>query len=71
LTSASPEVIAWIKKMWSDPTIKAIGKDIFRQAKNPDTLVPHYEDLYKGNDDIKFGQFEEDWEFTVKETECM
>jgi hypothetical protein len=63
--SASPEALAWMKKMWSDPVLKEIGKDYFRQAERPETLTEKYEDIFKGNSEIRFGRFEEDWEFSV------
>jgi hypothetical protein len=63
LATASPEVLAWMKKMWSDPTLRALGKDYFEQAKNPETLLEKYNDIFKGNPDVEYGLFEEDWEF--------
>lgn len=54
-----------MKKMWSDPTLKSIAKDFFRQGKDPKTSLPQYDDIFKGNPDIKYGRFTEDWEFTA------
>lgn len=50
--------------MWSDPTLKLLVKDYFKQSEDPDTAIPHYDDMFKENPDIKCGRFEEDWEFT-------
>ena len=58
LATASPEAIAWMKKMWSDPVLKTLAKDYFRQAENPETLVEKYEGKFKANPDIQFGRFE-------------
>jgi hypothetical protein len=55
-----------MKKMWDDPTIKALSKDYFKQAENPGTLIEKYDDIFKGNPDIEYGRFEEDWEFVVE-----
>ncbi|KAH8821328.1 hypothetical protein F5884DRAFT_83675 [Xylogone sp. PMI_703] len=63
LDSASPEALAWMAKMWSDPVMKALGKDYFKQVENPETKIDKYDDKYKGNKDITYGTFEEDWEF--------
>ncbi|KFY47725.1 hypothetical protein V496_10480 [Pseudogymnoascus sp. VKM F-4515 (FW-2607)] len=65
LTTASPEALLWAKKMWSDPTLKLLGKDYFKQAEDPETAIIRYDDVFKGNPEILFGRFEEDWEFTV------
>jgi hypothetical protein len=65
LTSASPEVLAWMKKMWSDPTIKLVIKDYYKQAKDPETTIAKYDDIFKGKPDVQYGRFEEDWEFTA------
>jgi hypothetical protein len=65
LTSASPEVLAWIKKMWSDRTIKLVIKDYFKQAEDPETIIEKYDDIFKGNPDVQYDRFEEDWEFTA------
>ncbi|KFY86147.1 hypothetical protein V498_07588, partial [Pseudogymnoascus sp. VKM F-4517 (FW-2822)] len=65
LTTASPEALLWAKKMWSDPTLKLLGKDYFKQAEDPETAIIRYDDVFKGNPEILFGRFEEDWEFTA------
>ncbi len=49
--------------MWNDRVIKTMAKDYFRQAERPETVNEKYEDKFKGNPDIQFGKFEEDWEF--------
>lgn len=51
--------------MWSDPTLKLLGKDYFKQAEDPGTAILRYDDVFKGNPEIQYGRFEEDWEFTV------
>jgi hypothetical protein len=55
-----------MKKMWNEPVFKALSKDYFRQAEDPKTTVEKYDDKFKGNRDIQYGRFEEDWEFTTE-----
>lgn len=52
--------------MWRDPAIKTLAKDYFRQAKDPETTVEKYDDKFKGNLDIQYDMFEEDWEFLTE-----
>jgi hypothetical protein len=54
-----------MKKMWSDPTLKLLGKDYFKQGEDPATAIPQYDDLFKGNCNVQYGKFDEDWEFTA------
>lgn len=49
--------------MWNDPTIKLQIQEYFRQAKNPLSKIEKYEDIFKSNSDIEYGQFTEDWIF--------
>jgi hypothetical protein len=65
LDTAEPEAIAWMKTMWSDPKIKEESVRLIRQADRPETAIPAYDDLFRGNPDVKYEQFTEDWEFTV------
>ena len=48
--------------MWADPALKEVSRDYFCQAEMPETRVEKY-DKYKGNLDILFETFDEDWEF--------
>ena len=63
LDTAPPEAIAWMKKMWNDPKVKEEGHLYYDEAKRPETVFPPFEDLYKGNPDVQYGQFTPDWEF--------
>ncbi|PGG99780.1 hypothetical protein GX51_06152 [Blastomyces parvus] len=64
LTSAAPEAVDWMKKMWNDPTLKLLISDYFRQAEDPETIIPKYEDIFKNKGlDIEYGAFTENWEF--------
>ncbi|KLJ09005.1 hypothetical protein EMPG_15567 [Blastomyces silverae] len=64
LTSATPEAVNWMKTMWSDPTLKLMISDYFRQAENPESIIPKYEDIFRTeHPDIEYGGFTEDWEF--------
>lgn len=49
--------------MWNDPFLKALGDDYYRQAENSASYVKQYEDIYKGNPDVKFGRIQRDWKF--------
>ncbi|EEQ84354.1 glutamine amidotransferase subunit pdxT [Blastomyces dermatitidis ER-3] len=65
LTYATPEAVGWMKKkMWNDPTLKSLISDYFRQAEDPETIIPKYEDIFKTEySDIEYGAFTEGWEF--------
>ncbi|KAF2808310.1 putative glutathione S transferase [Mytilinidion resinicola] len=63
LTTATPEAIEWISKMWNDPQLREVGKGYFRQAENPKSKVKHYDDVFKGVEGITYGKFDEDWVF--------
>lgn len=66
LDTASSEALAWLKRMWEEPTLKALGKDYFKQVADPETSLPQYDDVFKGNSDVQFGLFDEDWAFEGK-----
>jgi hypothetical protein len=51
--------------MWSDPTLKLLSKDYFKQAEDPETAMVQFDDIFKGNPEIQYSRFEEDWEFTA------
>jgi hypothetical protein len=52
-------------KMWSDPALKKLGREYFRQAEIEETKVEKYDDVFKGNEDVKFGKFSEEWVFEI------
>jgi len=49
--------------MWSDPALKEICRDYFRQAERPETRIAKYDETFKDNPEVEFGTFNEDWEF--------
>lgn len=49
--------------MWREPAVKAEAKKYFQQAKDPRTAVAKDDDIFKGNPEITYGRFDEDWEF--------
>jgi hypothetical protein len=53
-------------KMWRAPVLKRLGKEYFRQAEMEETKVEKYDNIFKGNEDVKFGKFSEQWEFEVQ-----
>ncbi|OJD15076.1 hypothetical protein AJ78_04647 [Emergomyces pasteurianus Ep9510] len=64
LTTAAPEAVMWMKTMWNDRSIKLLISDYFRQAENPESSVPKYENIFRDrHPDIQYGSFTEDWEF--------
>lgn len=65
LTGATPEALEWMKRMWSHPKIKEIVHAYYLQKERPETTISHYDDIFKGNPDIQFGWFPENWEFSA------
>jgi hypothetical protein len=65
LSSATPETLEWIRKMWSDAKMREIASDYFRQAADPKTRIEKYDDIFAGNPEIEYGKFEEDWQFEL------
>ncbi|KAI0007098.1 hypothetical protein F4779DRAFT_619980 [Xylariaceae sp. FL0662B] len=63
LTGISEDGLKWMAKMWNDPVMKAQGREYFRQAQDPLTKVEKYEDIFRGNPNVKYSQFTEDWTF--------
>ncbi|KAI0547199.1 putative glutathione S transferase [Xylaria curta] len=63
LKGISEDALKWMETMWNDPVIKAQGREYFRQAQNPQTEVPAYDDVFKNSPDVTFGKFTEDWVF--------
>ncbi|KAI0844481.1 hypothetical protein F5Y00DRAFT_248689 [Daldinia vernicosa] len=63
LTGISEDGLKWMAKMWNDPTIKFQIQEYFRQAKNPSSKIEKYDDIFKSNPDIEYGQFTDDWIF--------
>lgn len=44
--------------------MQKLGQSYYRQAEQPETRVPHYDNIYQGRDDsIVFEQIPEDWKF--------
>jgi hypothetical protein len=52
-------------KMWNDPVFKGLTHRYYEQAKDPETRIEHYDDIFRGRDDIHYDQFPEDWTFSV------
>jgi hypothetical protein len=58
-----------MKMMWSNPVIKGLIKDYYNQTILAETSIPHYDDLFHGNPDVKYGKFDEDWEFRLPDNQ--
>jgi hypothetical protein len=52
-------------KMWNDPVFKALGDRYYAQAEDPQTCIPHYDDIFRDRDDVQYGLFPRDWTFSV------
>ncbi|KAJ5621786.1 hypothetical protein N7528_006569 [Penicillium herquei] len=63
LTGASIYALKWIETMWNDPSMRKLIHNYYLQAKDPKTCIEHYDDIFRGHDDIQFGTFPEDWTF--------
>ncbi|KAL4889211.1 class I glutamine amidotransferase-like protein [Aspergillus ambiguus] len=64
LDTANNDALAWMETMWNDPTMRRLSSSYYRQADRPESRIAHYDDIFKGYDDIQAGQFPEDWTFT-------
>ncbi|KAI1458104.1 putative glutathione S transferase [Annulohypoxylon moriforme] len=67
LTGISEDGLKWVAKMWNDPIIKQHSQQYFRQAQNPLTIVEKYENIFRGNPNVEYSQFSEDWTFNPTE----
>ncbi|KAI0184906.1 hypothetical protein EV127DRAFT_442997 [Xylaria flabelliformis] len=63
LKGISEDALKWMETMWNDPVIKAQGREYFRQAQDPQTEVPVYDNVFKNSLDVTSGKFTEDWVF--------
>lgn len=51
--------------MWNDPVFRELGKRYYQQADNPDSRTEKYDDVFRDRDDVQYGLFSEDWEFSA------
>ncbi|KAJ5618902.1 glutathione S transferase [Penicillium lagena] len=65
LDTASQDALAWMAKMWNDPVFRALGERYYQQAKDPESRVEHYDDIFRNRGDVQYSQFPEDWRFSV------
>jgi hypothetical protein len=49
--------------MWNDPAFRSLSAKYYMQAKDPETRIEHYDDIYRGEEGIYYDQFPEDWTF--------
>ncbi|KAI1097417.1 putative glutathione S transferase [Jackrogersella minutella] len=63
LTGISEDGLKWMAKMWNDPVMKQQAREYFKQAQSPSTMVEKYENIFKGNPDVEYSRFSEDWIF--------
>ncbi|KAJ5758477.1 glutathione S transferase [Penicillium odoratum] len=67
LTSATQDALAWMATMWNDPAFRSLTAKYYLQAKDPETRIEHYDDIYRGSEDIHYDQFPEDWTFSASQ----
>ncbi|KAL5357189.1 class I glutamine amidotransferase-like protein [Aspergillus floccosus] len=60
LDTAGDDALAWMGTMWNDPTMRRLSSSYYRQAERPESRIAHYDDIFRGREDIQFGQFPED-----------
>ncbi|KAJ5762310.1 uncharacterized protein N7511_005692 [Penicillium nucicola] len=65
LDAAGPGALAWMEKMWNDPVFRALGDRYYGQAKDPQSQIAHYDDIFSGREDIQYSVFPQDWTFSV------
>lgn len=63
LESASADVLRWMAKVWNDPVFKGLAQRYHEQAKDPETRIEHYDDIFRGQDDVQYSLFPENWKF--------
>lgn len=51
--------------MWNDPVFRGLGERYHKQAQDPETRIEKYDDIFHDRNDIQYGQFPVDWEFSV------
>lgn len=51
--------------MWNDPVFTGLARRYYEQAKDPETRIEHYDDIYRDRDDVHYGLFPEDWKFSA------
>jgi len=49
--------------MWSEPTLKELGKDYFKQVEDETTRLVQYDDVFKGFEGVSYRMFDESWVF--------
>jgi hypothetical protein len=54
-----------MEKMWCDPVFRALGDRYYGQAKDPESQIEHYDDIFRGREDIQYSLFPQEWTFSV------
>jgi hypothetical protein len=49
--------------MWEDPCLKRLGESYLKQAEDPRSKVPDYENVFKVVPDVVYGFVDKDWKF--------
>jgi hypothetical protein len=52
-----------MKTMWEDPRLKKLGESYWKQAEDPQSLVPVYENVFKNVPGVTYARVAKDWKF--------
>ncbi|RWA06575.1 hypothetical protein EKO27_g8540, partial [Xylaria grammica] len=63
LAGITEDGLKWMGTMWNDPVMKSQAKEYFRQARDPQTLMAPYDEVFRDVPDVTSGAFAEDWLF--------
>ena len=56
-------MMEWMGRMWSEPTLKELGKDYFKQVEDETTRLVQYDNVFKGFEGVSYRMFDESWVF--------
>ncbi|KAI0529821.1 putative glutathione S transferase [Xylaria digitata] len=65
LTGITEDGLKWMNTMWNDPVMKEQAGEYFRQARDPQTRMALYDDVFKDSADVTSSTFAEDWVFNM------
>ncbi|KAJ5976211.1 glutathione S transferase [Penicillium waksmanii] len=65
LDTASEDALIWMAQMWNDPVFRGLADKYYEQSEDPETVLAHYDDIYRGQQDIQYSQFPRDWTFSA------
>ncbi|GES66219.1 pyridoxine [Aspergillus terreus] len=57
LDTAGDDALAWMATMWNDPAMRRLSSSYYRQAERPESRIAHYDDIFRGHEDIQLTTF--------------